>query len=272
MPRWVSKTIAPPEYYVRLKDVRIALGLFIEKMANLVEIPKVTYLNYESDNTVEINPAVLAKFSLKLGVSVDYLLGLTDIPLAYTKKIRVDSYDEVDTSRIREMRLERDITGKAMAEKLDISSSAYSLKELHPDALSFTILDIIRIAQIFNTSTDYLLNITDDVVPNVVGNHKKIPLGIGEIRRIKYRLGLIEHPAFSTDEVKEYCRLNFQIRSIRIDRGFQQAEVAKAVGLKIFTYSVYEREPHRIPAYYLIKLANFYGVTVDYLVGRVDME
>lgn len=272
MPRWSSKTIAPPEYYVRLKDVRIALGLFIKQMAALASLPEVTYLYCESDDTIEIKPLAFARFALKLGTSVDYLLGLTDIPKPYAVKLGFDSYDETDTSRIRTIRLERGITGKAMAEKLDISAGAYSTKELHPEVLAFTIIDIIRIAGIYKVSTDYLLNLTDDFIPHTPGTHKKVPLGVGTIRRMKSRLGLVGHPVSSTDEVKEYCRTHFQVRSIRLDRGLQQAEVAMAIGLKTITYSVYERNPHRIPPYYLIKLADFYGVTLDYLVGRDDSE
>lgn len=272
MPRWSSKNIAPPEYYIRLKDIRIALGLLVRQMASLAGIPEVTYLNYEQNDIVEIKPAALVRLSLKLGISVDYLLGLTDLPAAYPVKSGIDSYAAADTSRVRKVRLEQGITGKAMAERLDVSKSAYSEKELHPDVLAFTIVDIIRIAEIFNTSVDYLLNITNDFMPHAPGSHKKLPLGVGEIRRMKHRLGLIGSPVSSTDEVKEYCKAHFQVRSIRIDRGLQQAEVAKAIGLKTLTYSVYERNPHRIPSYYLIKLADFYGVTVDYLVGRADAK
>lgn len=268
MPRWSAKTIAPPDYYVRLKDVRIALGLYLKQMAALADMPEVTYLCSECSDTTEIKPLALARFALKLDTSVDYLLGLTDVPKPYALKPGLDSYDETDTTRIRELRLDREITGKAMAENLDISAGAYSTKELHPEVLAFTIIDIIRIAKIFNTSTDYLLKLTDDFIPHAMGSYKKVPLGVGEIRRMKCRLGLVGHPVFNTDEIKEYCLSHFLIRSIRLDRGLQQAEVAKAIGLKTLTYSVYERNPHRIPSYYLIKLADFYGVTLDYLVGR----
>ena len=48
------------------------------------------------------------------------------------------------------MRLEQGITGKAMAEQLEVSGGAYSTKELHPEVLSFTVEDLIRIAYLFN--------------------------------------------------------------------------------------------------------------------------
>lgn len=54
MPRWKSKTVAPPDYYVRLKDIRIALGLDMTQMGRLIGLPIVTYLAYENSNTIEM--------------------------------------------------------------------------------------------------------------------------------------------------------------------------------------------------------------------------
>ena len=53
MPIWKSKTVAPPDYYVRLKDIRIALGLDMTQMGSLIGLPQVTYLSYESSNTID---------------------------------------------------------------------------------------------------------------------------------------------------------------------------------------------------------------------------
>ena len=270
MPRWSSKNIEPPNYYIRLKDIRIALGLYVSQMASLADIPEVTYLYYEQNSTVEIRPDAIVRLSLKLDLSVDYLLGLTDIPTAYMKNNNITSYDTVDTTRVREIRLARGITGKAMAEKLDISRGAYSSKELHPEILSFTIVDIIRISNIFDVPTDYLLNITDDTMRHPQGTYRKVPLGVGETRRIKSRLGLIKVSISSADIVKEYCRTHFNVKRIRLEHNLKQDEVAEAIGIKTLTYSIYERNPYRIPSYYLIKLADFYETTVDYLVGRTD--
>lgn len=51
MLRWKTKTIAPPDYYVRLRDIQISLGLELKQMGNLICIPEVTYLYYERANT-----------------------------------------------------------------------------------------------------------------------------------------------------------------------------------------------------------------------------
>ena len=268
MPRWKSKTIAPPDYYVRLKDIRIALGLEIKEMSGLMGIPIVTYLSYEGSNTIEMKLKTLIQFAVKLGVSLDYLMGLTDLPDPYspsTKPVEI-----ADTLRVREIRLEKGITGRAVAEQLEVSGGAYSTKELHPEVLAFTVEDLIRIAYLFNTSLDYLLRLTDDMLPRTRGSHKKITIGIGLRRAIKSRLGLTKAPANASDEVQAYCREHFNIKNIRIDRGLMQIDIAKALGLNLNTYAMWERNPHRIPVYYIIKMAEFYKTSVDYLVGRAD--
>lgn len=270
MPRGIKKSIPLPEYYVRLKDVRISLGLDIKDMAKIARLPLVTYLNYERQMILEMAPEAFANFSLRLGVSIDYLLGLTDIPYAYPPGPIKDLIDVMDTTRVREIRLKRGITGKAVAEALDVSGGAYSTKELHPETLSFTMIDLIRIAKLYETSVDYLLKITDLTVPQVKGCHTYKPLGVVDIRLIKKKLGLDIRPVNTSDEVKAYCKEHYRVRILRLQKGLRQVDVAKAIGISGLTYTSWENHLYRMPAYFLIKLANFYGVTVDYLVGNSD--
>lgn len=270
MPRGIKKSIPLPEYYVRLKDVRVALGLDIKDMAKLAELPQVTYLNYERQMILEMALEAFANFSLRLGLSVDYMLGLTDVPDAYPTGSIHEFVDLVDTTRVREIRLERDITGKAMAEMLDVSPGAYSMKELHPKNLSFTVIDLIRIAVLYGTSMDYLLRLTDTMIPHKPGNHGYKPLRVIDIRQVKKKLGFDLRPVNTSDKVKDYCKEYYRVRSIRLQRNLRQVDVAEAIGVTAMTYTSWENHLYRMPAYFLIKLANFYGVTVDYLVGNSD--
>lgn len=60
--------------------------------------------------------------------------------------------------------------------------------------------------------------------------------------------------------------------ALRKSRGLKQAEAAKLSGLCYMSYRRYEtgeREPTITP---LWKIADFYGVTVDYLIGRSDIR
>ena len=272
MPRGKQKKIELPEYYIRLKDIRISLGLEITQMAALIDIPEVTYLYYELGYVLEIPMDVLVKFSRRFEVSVDYLVGLTDIPDRYSNSEEANESDVLDTSRVRECRIEHGETGKTMSQHLDINQGAYSRKELHPDDIKFNLPDLIRIAYFFNTSIDYLVKLTNERIPHDRGTHKKVALGVGKIRSIKHALGLVLSPAQTKDEVKSYCAEHFRVKICRKSRGFTQQEVADAIDMDRATYSMQERNPYRFSAYYLIKLADFFGTTVDYLVGRTDVE
>lgn len=62
-----------------------------------------------------------------------------------------------------------------------------------------------------------------------------------------------------------------RIRDLREDHDFSQREIAEKLGTTQRTYSYYETGQHVIPPEILIQLADFYGVTVDYLLGRSDV-
>lgn len=68
-----------------------------------------------------------------------------------------------------------------------------------------------------------------------------------------------------------YETLKFEtIRNLRIDREYTQKEIAGVLGISQNTYSQYELGVLNYPVDALIKLADFYGVSVDYLLGRTD--
>ncbi|MGN0443962.1 MAG: helix-turn-helix domain-containing protein [Acutalibacteraceae bacterium] len=61
-----------------------------------------------------------------------------------------------------------------------------------------------------------------------------------------------------------------RIRNLREDRDLNQTKVAKFLGMSQTGYSKYETGENDIPTGILIKLADFYGVSVDYLLNRTD--
>ncbi len=58
------------------------------------------------------------------------------------------------------------------------------------------------------------------------------------------------------------------IRNLRIDRGYSQKQIAEYLGIKQNTYSQYEIGVLNYPVDVIVKLADFYGVSTDYLLGR----
>ena len=61
-----------------------------------------------------------------------------------------------------------------------------------------------------------------------------------------------------------------RIRDLREDHDLTQAEMAELLGVKQTTYSKYELGKINVPAEMFMKLADLYGVSVDYLMGRTD--
>ncbi len=61
-----------------------------------------------------------------------------------------------------------------------------------------------------------------------------------------------------------------RIRDLREDADLNQTQVAKYLGMSQTGYSKYETGENDIPTHILIKLAKFYHVTTDYLLGLSD--
>ena len=58
------------------------------------------------------------------------------------------------------------------------------------------------------------------------------------------------------------------IRTLREDNDKTQKEVAACLNIKQTTYSKYELGKINVPIDVFIKLADYYTVSIDYLVGR----
>lgn len=59
-----------------------------------------------------------------------------------------------------------------------------------------------------------------------------------------------------------------KLRDLREDRDLSQTQVAKMLGMSQTGYSKYETGENDIPTEVLIKLANFYGTSIDYLLDQ----
>lgn len=63
-----------------------------------------------------------------------------------------------------------------------------------------------------------------------------------------------------------------RIRDLREDRDLRQTDVSKATGIDQKTLSNYETGKTSPDSYALIRLADFFGVSIDYLVGRTEID
>lgn len=59
-----------------------------------------------------------------------------------------------------------------------------------------------------------------------------------------------------------------RIRDLREDADLSQREIAAYLGIQQTVYSRYERGFQTIPLEHLIRLADYYNVSTDYLLGR----
>ena len=59
-----------------------------------------------------------------------------------------------------------------------------------------------------------------------------------------------------------------RVRDLREDSDKTQKQIADLLNMQLTVYQRYERGERELPLWVAIKLANYYGVTLDYLVGR----
>ncbi|MBP1581986.1 MAG: helix-turn-helix transcriptional regulator [Oscillospiraceae bacterium] len=61
-----------------------------------------------------------------------------------------------------------------------------------------------------------------------------------------------------------------RLRDLREDQDLRQQEIADYLGISQTVYSRYERGFQVIPVIHLLKLADFYHTSTDYLLGRTN--
>ena len=63
-----------------------------------------------------------------------------------------------------------------------------------------------------------------------------------------------------------------RLRDLREDKDMNQTQIAKVLGMSQTGYSKYETGENDVPTAILIKLANFYNTSIDYLLGETDYK
>lgn len=85
------------------------------------------------------------------------------------------------------------------------------------------------------------------------------------------------HSCFLTDFVQMLYRMAIimifrHLKDLREDNDLRQKDIAEILNVSQNTYSQYETGVIALTAEVLIKLADYYGVTVDYLLDRTDKK
>ena len=63
-----------------------------------------------------------------------------------------------------------------------------------------------------------------------------------------------------------------RVRDLREDTDKTQKQIAELLNMQLTVYQRYERGERELPLWAAIKLANFYGVSLDYLVERTNRK
>ena len=63
-----------------------------------------------------------------------------------------------------------------------------------------------------------------------------------------------------------------KLTEVRKSRGLFQSQIAQVLGITQQQYQLYESGKREIPLHLIVVLADFYGLSIDYLVGREEPQ
>lgn len=64
--------------------------------------------------------------------------------------------------------------------------------------------------------------------------------------------------------------MNLKLKQLRKERNLKQTELADAIGISLRAYQYYESGERNPDIIILEKLADYFNVSTDYLLGRMD--
>ena len=144
---------------------------------------------------------------------------------------------EMDYSRIKDLRIDRNISQKEISEYLGINQSTYSKFELNKVVIPIELLN--KLANYYQVSLDYLLKITNNSKINIVNPNldKKV---VGE-----------------------------NLKKIRKDNKLYQETLAQEIGTSHSLISEYESGKKLVSLTYGYAICKRYHVSLDYLYGKI---
>ena len=74
----------------------------------------------------------------------------------------------------------------------------------------------------------------------------------------------------SISQREKLYNIYMKLKDLREENGVTQTQLAEYLNIKQNTYSQYENEKRQLPIDVLIKLAKYYKVTTDYILGLED--
>ena len=145
----------------KLKLLRKEKNISQKNISKDLKISQINYSRYETEKrAIPLNK--LKDFANYFKVSIDYLLGLTQIKCEYKpSKIFHTNYN---MNRLKEIREDRDLIQEDIGKVLDMSRNGYA--EYETGAKNIPVYKLIKLAIYYNVPIDYILYLTDERVPH----------------------------------------------------------------------------------------------------------
>ena len=144
---------------------------------------------------------------------------------------------ELDYSRIKDLRINNNISQKEIAEYLHINQSTYSKFELNKAVIPIELLN--KLANYYNVSLDYLLKITDK--PDIKIINKDI----------------------------DKILVGQNLKKIRKDNKLYQETMAKEIGTSHSLISEYESGKKLVSLTYGYAICKRFNISLDILYGKI---
>ncbi len=218
---------------IQYKHLREERNLSQEDIAKVLDVNIWTYRQWE----LLINDMPIDKCNSLANyyhVSIDYLLGLTDIK-QYSHSVTTIS-PNITGSRITELRKKQKISQVKLAQKLGFTKSSYAYYET--GRYIPTTFKLLTIASYYHCSMDYLLG------------------------RINNTMIKESEPTVKKEEIPKV-----RFKELRKKNKLTQKNIGDILEVKSATYHQWETLNNDIPLDICNRLANYYHVSLDYLLG-----
>lgn len=140
--------------------------------------------------------------------------------------------------RLKELRQDTDTTIKKISNILGVNENTYPHWENNYSDMK--VIYCNKLANYYHVSIDYLLGLSD--------NHKLIK----------------EERSINTEDIGN------RLRKIRKELNYTEQYVAEKVGIAQTSYSDYENNTTIPTTFKLLAIAQFYNISMDYILGRTN--
>lgn len=141
-------------------------------------------------------------------------------------------------NRLKNIRMENNLTQKEMAEKLNVTRSSYSVWEINAEIIPLK--HLVNFCNHFNLSLDFYFQFTSN--PNYPNSKKEISRELAGNR----------------------------IKELRKEKNLTQVKLAKILNTTQSVIAEYESKKNLIGTPFLYTFCSKYKISADYLLGRID--